>query len=59
MSGLINPIHTGQPRIAVSGDETCLVPLQDVVGKLKSVPLNHPLIQSAREVGTCLGDGLD
>ncbi len=45
--------------VAVSGDETCLVPLQDVVGKLKSVPLNHPLIQSAREVGTCLGDGLD
>lgn len=57
-AGYINEEKYGN-MVAVSGDKTCLVPLQDVVGKLKSVPLNHPLIQSAREVGTCLGDGLD
>ncbi len=44
--------------VAVSGDETILVPLADVVGKLKSVPLDHPWLESAREVGTCLGDEL-
>jgi len=45
--------------VAVSGDETIAVPLADVVGKLKSVPLDHPWLESAREVGTCLGDRLD
>lgn len=41
--------------VAVRGDETVLVPLKDVVGKLKLVPPDHPWLLSAREVGTCLG----
>ena len=28
----------------------------DVVGKRKTVPLNHAWIESARSVHTCLGD---
>ena len=32
------------------------VPLEEVAGKRKTVPLDHPLITSARMVGTCLGD---
>lgn len=31
------------------------VPLEDVAGKRKSVPEDHPMIASARLVGTCLG----
>ena len=32
------------------------VPLEDVAGKIKKVPTDHPLLLSAREVGTCFGD---
>lgn len=32
------------------------VPLEDVAGKLKKVPLDHPVLSSARDVGTCFGD---
>jgi len=32
------------------------IPLEQVAGKRKTVPLDHQLITSARSVGTCLGD---
>jgi 6-phosphofructokinase 1 len=32
------------------------IPLEQVAGKRKTVPLDHQLITSARLVGTCLGD---
>jgi ATP-dependent phosphofructokinase / diphosphate-dependent phosphofructokinase len=32
------------------------VPLADVVGRRKPVPLDHPLLDCARKVGTCFGD---
>jgi 6-phosphofructokinase 1 len=32
------------------------VPLREVARGPKTVPLNHPLIKSARSVGTCFGD---
>jgi len=32
------------------------VPLRDVVGQRKPVPLDHPMIVSARKIGTCFGD---
>ena len=32
------------------------VPLQEVVGQRKLVPLDHPLLHCARQVGTCFGD---
>lgn len=34
------------------------VPIRQAVRKLKTVPLNHLLIQAARSVGTCFGDGV-
>jgi 6-phosphofructokinase 1 len=37
------------------GDTVC-VPLEDVVGKEKPVPLDHPWIIGARHVGTVFGD---
>lgn len=35
----------------------CLpVPLKDVVGQRKPVPLDHPMIDAARKIDTCFGD---
>lgn len=42
--------------VAVRGDGTAPVPLVEVAGKKRPVPLNHPLLDSARLVGTNLGD---
>ncbi len=42
--------------VASQGDTAVPVPLDQVVGQRKSVPLDHPWVHSARAVGTCLGD---
>ena len=42
--------------VAARGEGAEPVPLEKVAGKLKSVTLDHPWIESARRVGTCLGD---
>jgi 6-phosphofructokinase 1 len=42
--------------VASQGSTAVPVPLERVVGKRKSVPLDHPWVQTARHVGTCLGD---
>jgi len=42
--------------VAIRGDSTEAVPLEQVVGKRKTVPLDHSWINSARFVGTCMGD---
>ena len=42
--------------VAAHGDEVRAVPLEDVVDKRKTVPMNHSWISSARLIGTCLGD---
>jgi len=42
--------------IAIRGDGTEPLPLADVIGKRKIVPLDHCWLESARNVGTCLGD---
>jgi 6-phosphofructokinase 1 len=44
--------------VAVKGESTELVPLADVIGKRKVVPLDHPWIRAALETGTCLGNHL-
>jgi len=51
-------IHKGVHGIMVAsrGDTTKPVPLKKIVGKRKTVPLDHPWIESARKVGTNLGD---
>jgi len=41
--------------IAVKGEGTEAVPLENVVGRKKLVPIDHPWVQAARNVGTCLG----
>jgi 6-phosphofructokinase 1 len=42
--------------VAAQGEGTRAVPLEDVAGKRRTVPLDHPWIQAARDVGTALGD---
>ena len=42
--------------VAARGERTQAVPIEQVAGKRKTVPLHHPWIASARAVGTCLGD---
>jgi 6-phosphofructokinase 1 len=41
--------------VALRGDQVVAVPLADVVGQKKLVPLDHDWIDSARRLGTCLG----
>jgi 6-phosphofructokinase 1 len=42
--------------VAARGDGAKPVPIAEVAGKLKTVPPDHAWIESARRVGTCLGD---
>ena len=51
-------IHEGVAGVMVAarGDEVEAVLLEKVAGRRKAVPLDHPWVQAARDVGTCLGD---
>jgi ATP-dependent phosphofructokinase / diphosphate-dependent phosphofructokinase len=51
-------IHDGffGVMLAAHGDKAEPVPLEQVVGKIKTVPLDHAWIECARRVGTNLGD---
>ncbi len=53
-------IHKGVFGVMVAAREerTEPVPLEEVVGKVKLVPPDHPWIKTARDIGVCLGDRL-
>ena len=42
--------------VGSKGDGAVAVPLEEIVGKRKNVPLDHPWIQTARDLDICLGD---
>ena len=42
--------------VGVAGDGVQAVPLQEVVGVRKNVPLDHPWLKTARDLDICLGD---
>jgi 6-phosphofructokinase 1 len=42
--------------VCVKGTEISSVPIEQVAGRLKMVPPDHPIIRSARRVGTNFGD---
>jgi 6-phosphofructokinase 1 len=42
--------------VASRGDRTAPVPLEEVAGKRRLVPIDHSWVQTARHVGVCLGD---
>jgi ATP-dependent phosphofructokinase / diphosphate-dependent phosphofructokinase len=52
---LIEKGHYGV-MVAIRGEEYVPVPLEKVAGERKTVPLDHPWIESARLVGTSFGD---
>jgi len=54
----LNVINEGKfgVMVAIRDGEIEAVPLDQVIGKHKQIPLSHPWIQSARNVGTSLGD---
>jgi 6-phosphofructokinase len=57
-SACVDYIEKGKSSvmIAVQGNGTVAVPLDQVVGNKNLVPLDHPWVLAARNVGTCLGD---
>ncbi|MDR1011613.1 MAG: ATP-dependent 6-phosphofructokinase [Opitutaceae bacterium] len=54
----VEMIEAGKSGIMVGndGDRITTVPISKVAGNLKAVPRDHPLIRSARHLGTNLGD---
>jgi hypothetical protein len=42
--------------IAIRGGKLVNIPLEQVAGKRKNMPLDHPVIQSLRALQICLGD---
>ena len=42
--------------VALQDSKIVGVPLEKIANKIKTVPLSHRMIETARDVGTCLGD---
>jgi 6-phosphofructokinase 1 len=42
--------------VGIKGDTCVPVPLEQVAGIIRTVPIDHPWIRAARLVGTCMGD---
>lgn len=52
-------VHDGRfgQMVALRGSEVRAVPIEKAVGRLKRVPKNHALVQTARSLGCAFGDG--
>lgn len=44
--------------LSIQGEKVVPVPVEKYAGQCKTVPVDHPWLTAAREVGTCLADGL-
>ena len=42
--------------VAIQGGNICSIPLDDAASKTKFLPVDHPIIQVARDIGICMGD---
>ena len=42
--------------VALRNEDIVPVPLAEVAGKLKTVPIDSPVIRAARDIGVCFGD---
>ena len=42
--------------VAARGETAVPVPIEEIVGRRKTVPLDHLSIHAARDIGVCLGD---
>ncbi len=43
--------------VTFAGQEVLTMPIKDGIGQLKTVPLGADTVQTARDLGVCLGDG--
>ena len=41
--------------VAYKADRCVAVPLEKIAGRIKTVPLDHPMLSAALLTGTCLG----
>jgi 6-phosphofructokinase 1 len=57
-AGELVAAHHYNVMVAVRGDSCVPVPLEDVAGHVRTVPPDHPWVNAARLMGTCMGDGL-
>lgn len=48
--------RTYNVMVAYKGGVCVPVPLEEIVGQRKVVPLDHPMIEAARGIGSCFGD---
>jgi 6-phosphofructokinase 1 len=53
-------LHRGDygKMVALEGMRVVTRSLEDIAGKLKQVPQDHPFVETARSVGTCFGDAI-
>ncbi len=42
--------------VAIQNGCICSIPLDDAASKTKFLPVDHPIIQVARDIGICMGD---
>jgi 6-phosphofructokinase 1 len=42
--------------VCKDGETVTSVPLEQVGGKLKLVPADHPIVKKSRKMGICFGD---
>ena len=42
--------------VGIEGNQIIYVPLEEAASKTKFLPVDHPLIQTARDTGTVFGD---
>jgi len=48
--------HQYGRMVAIQNGEITSIPLEEAASRTKFLPIDHPLIQVAREIGICLGD---
>jgi len=55
-AGELIAAHRYNVMVAVRGDTCIPVPLEEVAGHIRTVPTDHPWVNAARLMGTCMGD---
>jgi len=59
MAGILLAKGKYNVMVGIKGDECVPIPLENVAGVKKIVTPNHPWVQTARLVSTCLGDHVE
>lgn len=57
-AGELIAAHHYNVMVAIRGDACVPVPLEEVAGHVRTIPTDHPWVDAARLMGTCMGDAL-